>query len=120
MVELSGEAVERTGTVLSHPAGFAYEIYYPCSGVEMVVVLLAGLLALPPPQSGRGRPALWGIAVLLALNLVRLVHLYHVGVVHPESFHFMHKTVWQGVLLIPLVVTWGWALSHRRRAVKSL
>ena len=47
LLDQLGLEVQRRGTVLSHPAGFSYEIYYPCTGLTVAGFLLAGLLALP-------------------------------------------------------------------------
>ena len=105
LLERSGFEAQRTGTVISHPGGFAYEIYYPCTGLTILGFLVAGLLALP---GGRGRKLAAIAAAVPALavaNQLRLLHLFAVGVERPQAVELAHG-VWEGVLLTGVVVFW--------------
>ena len=96
-------------TVISHPSGFAYEIYYRCTGFLPVAFLMTAILAYP----GRWRRKLVGLVVgvpvLIALNLTRLVHLYYLGVYHPAAFDLAHSVLWEGFLILAILGLWlGW------------
>ena len=54
-----------------------------------------------------------GGAVILALNLIRVMSLYLVGVHFPNAFNTVHEEIWSVLLVIAtvcLTITWiGWA-----------
>lgn len=106
LVSICGMEVERVGAVLRHPAGFAYEIYYACTGLFLAAVLVAGLFALP----GKGRAklglAVLGVAALFALNLVRLMSLFYIGVHHRPIFDFAHEVAWEALMLGLVLLFW--------------
>ncbi len=101
-----GVDAARDATVLYQPGGFAYEIYYRCTGFLPAAFLAAIILASP----GGWRRKLIGLAVavplILALNLVRLVHLFAVGVARPELFDLAHRVLWEGVMMVAVVGLW--------------
>ena len=121
LVDVCGMEVERSGTVLRHPAGFAYEIYYACTGLFLAAVLVAGLLALPGPRRRKSAAALLGVAGVFALNQARLVSLFYLGVRRPAVFDFAHEVVWEGLMLGAVLWFWSawWRLDQRRRSAKN-
>ena len=105
-----GIEATRVATVISHPSGFAYEIYYRCTGFLPVAFLTTAILATP----GHWRRKLVGLAVgvpaLIAVNLTRLVHLFYLGVHNPATFDFAHSVLWEGFLILAILGLWlGWA-----------
>jgi hypothetical protein len=45
----------------------------------------------------------------MALNLIRLVRLFHIGVHHPDAFDAAHTNVWQALIIFAIVGLWlGW------------
>lgn len=125
LIDWTGLEVHRQGAVLSHPGGFSYEIYYRCTGWIVAAFLAAGLIALP----GGGRAKAWGMAIgaalVMALNTVRLVALFWVGVRLPAAFDFAHGVMGEAGMLLAVLVFWvawlrrtesrGGAGIHRRR-----
>jgi exosortase/archaeosortase family protein len=101
-----GMAVERSGTVLADPGGFRYEIYYRCTGWMVAAFLLVGLFALPGRPRSKLRAAALGVLVVLAVNLVRLVSLFYIGVHHPRAFGFTHAVLWEGIMILLAVLFW--------------
>ena len=114
-----GMEATRVATVVSHPSGFAYEIYYRCIGFLPVGFLTTGILAYP----GRWRRKLVGLVVgvpvLIALNLTRLVHLFYLGVHNPAAFDFAHAVMWEGFLILAILGLWlswtRWSDSVREK-----
>ncbi len=119
LLRWAGMEATRVATVVSHPSGFAYEIYYRCTGFLPVAVLTTAILASP----GRWRRKLVGLVVgvpvLIALNLARLVHLFYVGVHRPAAFDFAHAVLWQGLVILAIAGLWlgstCWAGSAREQ-----
>lgn len=101
-----GLPAQREEAILSHPDGFSYEIAYTCTGVLPAVTFIVCLLAC----SGSVREKLAGIAlgvpVLLAVNLLRLVHLYYLGVYMPGAFGFAHEVMWEALLGVAFIGSW--------------
>ena len=120
VVQAFGLEVAREGAVLSHPSGFAFEVYWRCTGL-LPSVFLAGVIL-----ASRGRPRAKaagiaaGVLVVIAVNLVRLAHLFYLGVRHPAFFEIAHAVVWEGVGVLLVLGLWcGWmrwsdALSAER------
>ncbi len=96
-------------TVLSHPDGFACEVYFRCTGFLPAVCLTVTIWASP----GRGLRKLFGIALgvslLLALNLLRVVHVFVIGVTRPDVFGIVHGVVWEAVIVAAVIgIWWSW------------
>ncbi len=62
------EAV-RTAAVIHHPGGFAYEIYYRCTGVLPAAILAILILAHPGSWRRKCLGLAAGVPLLVALNL---------------------------------------------------
>lgn len=112
-LRLSGMPVQREMAVLSHPAGFSYEIYYKCTGIVLVLFLSAALSALP----GGGwkkkiKSVILGAVLLFALNYLRLTSLFYIGVYYPRAFDLFHYILWQ-IAMLGFVFGF-WFLSMRR------
>jgi exosortase/archaeosortase family protein len=108
-LQMLGVPATLSGTILSHPGGFACEIYFRCTGFLPVVCLTAAILASP----GRALRKLVGIALgvplLLALNLVRVVHVFLVGVTRPELFELVHGVAWEAAIVSAVIgIWWTW------------
>jgi exosortase H (IPTLxxWG-CTERM-specific) len=124
-LQWTGLAAERTATLIHQPGGFGYEIYYRCTGFLPVAFLTVSILAYP----ARPRAKLVGLAVgvplLIGLNLIRLVHLFYIGVYRPAIFDFAHTVAWEGSIILAIIAIWliwtTWADSgeSRRRSASG-
>ncbi len=109
LLQQTGMEAKRVATVISHPGGFAYDIYYRCTGFLPVAFLTTAILAYP----GRWRRKLVGLVIgvplLIAVNLIRLVHLFYLGVHRPAAFDFAHAVLWEGFGILAILGLWfGW------------
>ncbi len=103
------EAV-RLGSQIHHPGGFAYEIYYRCTAFLPVALLAALIAATPVSVRSKLIGVCAGAPVLVALNLIRLVQLFHTGVFHPAFFDLAHGLVWEIILMMAtLGIWWRWS-----------
>ena len=103
----TGIEVERAGTLLAHPAGFAYDLGYRCTGLVVAAFLVVGLMALPLPRGRRLWGLLVGVPVVMAANLARLVSLYFVGVHLPGAFDFAHLVLWEAAMVLLILAVWA-------------
>jgi exosortase/archaeosortase family protein len=115
-LQMLGVPATLDGTILSHPGGFTCEIYYRCTGFLPVVCLTVAIWA----SRGRGLRKLAGIALgvplLLALNLLRVVHVFLVGVTRPDLFELVHGVVWEAAIVAAVIGFWWlWLRVPRSR-----
>ncbi len=101
-----GIAAQRTGTVLFVPGAFAYDINIGCTGLLPAAVLAVAILASPGTQGAKQRGLVVGVPLLLALNLLRLVHLFYLGIHAPRYFVLAHTLLWEGTIVLFTFVTW--------------
>lgn len=123
VLHLVGMDGARIGTVLYHPDGFGYQISHGCTGFLPAAFLAVGMLAYPASARHRAIGIAVGVPLLGALNLIRLVHLYVIGVVAPAWFDVAHEVVWDGVVVCAIFLVWlgwtFWADRHRPAAGNS-
>jgi exosortase/archaeosortase family protein len=112
---LDVEAI-RIGGQIHHPGGFAYEIYYRCTAVLPAALLTALILASTACLRDKLLGMALGVSVLIAVNLMRLVHLFHLGVHRSILFEAAHGMVWELILItVTLGLWWLWS----RWAIRS-
>lgn len=105
-----GMEATREASAIYHPGGFAYEISRGCTGIVPAAMLGAAVTAYPTEGRLRLVGLALGIPALLGVNLVRLVHLFYLGVHQPEWFPAAHKVAWEGLIIVAVVGLWlGWA-----------
>ena len=106
LLHMCGMEAARAATLIFHPAGFAYEIYYRCTGFLPVAILSAAIFAYPGSWRSKFFGLAIGVPVLLALNLFRLVYLFYVGVYFPAAFDFAHSVLGEGLWLLATLGLW--------------
>lgn len=103
-----GIAAQRLGTVLFMPGGFAYDINIGCTGLLPAAVLVVAIVASPGTRGAHQRGLMVGVPLVLALNLLRLVHLFYLGVFAPRYFAVAHSLVWEAAMVLFTFGTWLW------------
>ena len=107
--------VKVAGTVISSPC-FSVNIQNGCNGLETVLFLLAAVLASPASPAQKTLAGVFGILLIQAINLIRVVTLYLVGCRKPEWFASFHLAIWQTIVFATAVVFFA---AWSRRAVAS-
>ena len=101
---------------LSSPE-YALAIGKGCDGIEPTALFVAAVLAFAAPLRLKLPALAIGVPLLAALNLVRIVSLFLVGIHYPRLFHLMHVEVWQVLYIlvgIAFFCLWLlWATSDR-------
>lgn len=109
LIRWGGIDVLREGVVLTHSNGFAYQIAYTCTGFLPSVTFIACVLAYPGALHNKLFGILFCVPLLLAVNFLRLINLYYIGVCFPSSFGLAHEVIWEGLLAISFIGLWlGW------------
>ena len=116
-----GEEATVTGAVITSPR-FSVRIVRGCDGLEALAVLGCAILAFPASIPVRLGGLVVGTAVLMSVNLVRVVSLFYIGIHFPRRFEMMHKEVWQPMIIFVAVVLfilwarwatrWTWRRPH--------
>lgn len=106
VVGWTGIAALRDGATLYVPGAFGYEISVGCTGLLPAAVLAVALLASPGSRAAKRRGLLLGVPAILALNVVRLAHLFYLGIHAPRMFPLAHSVLWEGAMVAFTFATW--------------
>ena len=87
-----------------------------CSAADVMAVCLGVVLAYPAPWRRRLEGAMLGLALILALNVVRISTLAVLAARWPEAFQPVHVLGWPVLLTAATTAyVWRWIASVRRR-----
>ena len=108
MVQLLGIDAARAGGILYVSGGFGYEITAGCTGLVAGTALSIAIVASPGTRGGAAKAwgVLLGVPLVLAVNLVRLAHLFYIGVHAPQRFALAHSVLWEGAVVLITFTTW--------------
>ncbi len=96
--------------------GFWMEISGGCGAVEAMGLLAAAVFALPVALRSKLLCVLVGVVVLMAVNLLRIVTLFCVGVHYPGAVDVLHFDAWPATVLVLVLFCWLiWAHRTVRR-----
>ena len=108
-VRLFGEPTTMSGTTIASPR-FAVNVRTGCNGLETVYVFFAGVLAFPASWGRRLLGLAGGFLAIQAVNVVRIVSLFYIGVFFPDRFEDSHVVIWQALVVlfgVSLFLVWA-------------
>ena len=97
-VTVHGKSISSTQAALSIERG--------CDAIHPSALFLAGVLAFPASLWKKVGGAVAGVAMLLAVNLVRIISLFYVRIHFPAAFEIMHVEVWQALFIFLALLCW--------------
>lgn len=100
-----GQACHVDNTTIRSPH-FAITVRRGCDALEPAWLFAAAVLAFPAPWRRRFAGLLAGTAVILALNLVRIVSLYLLGAHAPALFESAHLEIWPVCFIAIALALW--------------
>ena len=113
-LNMIGIQAKNTSETISDPS-FSMSVKQGCDSIEALGIFVFGVIAFPSKLSVKLYGLLIGSSIILTLNLVRLVHLFWVGLNQRELFDLFHLEIWQAFFIILSIVLWVlWVI----RAVK--
>jgi exosortase/archaeosortase family protein len=89
-----------------------------CDAMEANILYAAAVLAFPVAVRARLVGLASGVALLVAINIVRICSLYYVGILAPQAFPFFHLELWPLLLIASgaaLFLFWATLASRRER-----
>ena len=90
-------------------------VYEGCSGLNVMIVWLAFLIAMGPWNFRLVWFTVAGMVVIHMMNLVRLVALFEVSLYWPQHFFFIHKYLFTAFLYVFVFLGWVlWLWMNRR------
>jgi len=118
LIELTGREIIATGVIIRDASTlFAVEIAAGCNGVEAMILLIAAMLAFPSPWRYKLGGIVVGVIAIQALNLVRIVSLFFLGMWNETAFEWAHLYVWQALIMLDALAVfllWIRALPRSR------
>ena len=102
---LLGEDMTIDGVVLRSPR-FAVTIYNGCNGLITSLIFISGVIAFPASLRAKALGVLGGLAAIQAINMVRIISLFYIGVFFPSLFNSSHIFIWQSIVILFGVTLW--------------
>lgn len=117
LLHLLGHDTKVMGAAIG-AGNFSIDIQNGCDGLEALAILVSGILIFPATPAQKGRGLLWGIPVLMVLNLLRIVGLYLSGVYFSkfvfELLHIQGGFILFTMISVLILFTWmSWVMRSQ-------
>jgi exosortase/archaeosortase family protein len=116
VLNLFGQATSFDQTVILNKI-FSIDISKGCDAVTPTILFLAAVLTFPIGFKLKWPALLIAPLALAALNTIRIVSLFLIGVYAPSFFEFAHIELWQALFIVFCFVGWVywlvWANKQR-------
>ena len=99
LIRLTWVDVERVGSILSNDK-VAFTIISECTPVAASLIYASGIIAFPASWQSRLVGLAIGVVALFALNIVRIVNLFFIGLYVPSALDAFHLIVWQSLMIL--------------------
>jgi len=101
--------------VTIHSVAFTMNVRRGCDAIEPAWFFCAAVIAFPSPWASKISGLAAGSAIILTLNLARLVSLYWLGANFPRVFAAAHLEIWPVLfILVAGLLFLGWIGLCRR------
>lgn len=106
-LQLLGYDTAVAGSTITGSTAFSVDIKGGCDGLEAMAIFASGIMIFPAPFRYKLPGLLWGIAILLVLNFLRIAGLYLAGLHFSQRvFDVLH--IQGGFLLFTLISVLLW------------
>ena len=118
IINVFGAGAVANGALVYSPR-YSMDIAMGCDGVEASCLYLAGVLAFPSSWRARLIGLAFGVPLIQAINLTRLVGLYYVGMYLPSVADQIHDYVAQTIVILlstAILIFWleRFGVRHQR------
>ncbi|MEA1865078.1 MAG: exosortase H [Euryarchaeota archaeon] len=86
-------------------ADFSVKIIGECSALYVFILFSSFVLAYPTTLQNKAVGLLFGIPALFAVNTLRLVIVFLVGLWRPDIFEYVHVYLWQPIIIILIFIS---------------
>lgn len=90
-----------------------------CEGVEAAFLLFAAIMAFRAPWKHKLTGVMLGIALIYALNQVRIVALYYAWRYDRDGFNMLHGVVGPTVIIVAACLFFLWWVHRARRDIDA-
>lgn len=85
-------------------------VLHGCEGIETMLLLIAAILVFTAPWRAKVLGIVLGIAIIFALNQMRIVALYFTALRHPEWFSALHGYIGPAIIIVLTgLYLWHWS-----------
>jgi len=105
LLRLLGQDATVLGRSIDSPRA-SMSIERGCDAIHPSALFLAAILAFPASLRKKVVGAVAGVALLLAINLLRIISLFYIRVHFPAAFEIMHVEVWQALFIFLALLCW--------------
>lgn len=85
---------------------FSLSIVEECTALFASLIYVSCVLAYPANLKSKLIGIGFGIPVIQAMNIIRLVILSITGLYYPGIFEFVHTYIWQSIFIIFVITVW--------------
>jgi exosortase H (IPTLxxWG-CTERM-specific) len=119
LIGICGGHVRVEGAVLRDPfTGFAIEMKDGCNGANVTILLWSAMLAFPARWRMKAVGFVAGSLAIQAVNIVRFISLFYLGLYSATLFEFAHAYLWECLLVLDTtVIFWLWVNRLSRSSV---
>jgi exosortase H (IPTLxxWG-CTERM-specific) len=106
VLRMLGQDVVTSGQTVSVQGGMSFQIIYQCSGLFLMSIFAAAVLAYPARIVEKLLGLAIGLPILFVANVLRLAALGLVGHYFPAYFDLSHEYLWQGIFIVFVLFLW--------------
>lgn len=117
VLNLFGQSTTFEQTVIMNKI-FSIDISKGCDAVTPTILFLAAVLVFPISFKWKTPALIIAPLALAALNIIRIVSLFLIGVYAPDFFEFAHIELWQVIFIVFCFVGWVYWLiwANKKKA----
>jgi len=102
-LSIFGFGTYSSGSILSN-GDFSVDVQEGCDAVVPTILFMTAVLVFPTSWKHKFKGLLYGVPALFAINLIRIISLFLIGLYIPKLFDFMHVEFWQAVFILATVL----------------
>ena len=100
-----GSSVIQSGNQLRDPdSQKAIAILWACSGADATFILFAAIAVYPSCWRAKLKGLMGGFMAVQVMNVLRIISLYYLNSQSEALFRFAHLYLWQGLLMLDVLV----------------
>ena len=105
VMQVFGSSVVQTGNLLRDPdSKKAIAVLWACSGADATFILFAGIAIYPSCWRAKLKGVVGGFFAVQLMNILRIISLYYLNAANEALFRFAHLYLWQGLLMLDVLV----------------
>lgn len=92
--------------------GFVFGVVFGCVAINYIIIFLVGIITYPAPIKERLFGVLFGLPLVIFLNLFRIVFIGWFGSKYPDQVEFVHQVLWEWTYFFAVVAVWWIWISY--------